>query len=151
MSQKNLAIRLCHLIKRKKWCFQLGGACGTCGSYRVVELLKQIDAQKLETSLLAIDETTAFIFEYAEDINILISFFGKFGRVQSHIDIQAIKNNWQKNSQNTANCIYTIMLKGKPMYQPPKKKNKTKYSFDGRAKYNDSEEEILIREGWYNR
>lgn len=151
MSKENLAIRLCHLIKRKKWCFKRGGTCGTCGSHQVVQLLKKIDAQKLEDSLLAIDETTAFIFEYAEDINTLISFLGKFGRVLSHIDTQAIEKHWQKNSQDTVNCIYTMMLKGKPIYQSPKKKNKTKYSFDGRAKYNDSEEEILIRQEWYNR
>jgi len=150
MRKKNLAIILCHFIKRKRWCFKLGGACGTCGSHQVVELLKKIDAKKLEQSLLAINETTACIFEYGEDINTLISFFGKYGRVRNNLDLQAIKNHWQKNSQNTANCIYTMMLNGKTRYQPPKK-NKTKYSFDGRAKYNDSEEEISIREGWYNR
>lgn len=151
MNKQNLAIRLCHFIKRKKWCFKYGGACGTCGSYEVIELLKKINAQKLEKSLLDINKTTPMALEYAEDIYTLLSFLGKLGKVSNLIDTQTIRNHWRKYSVNTSDCIYTKMLKGNPIESFRKKRDKSHYGFDGRSKYDDSKEEIFIRQEWYNR
>lgn len=151
MNKQNLAIKLCHFIKRKKLCFKYGGACGTCGSHEVIKLLKKIDSKKLENSLLNINETTPMILEYTEGINTLLSFFGKYSRVSNQIDTQAIRNNWHKYATNSLDCIYSKMLNGRSSERPKQNKNRTKYSFDGRSKYTDSLEEILIREEWYNR
>ncbi|NBK98920.1 MAG: hypothetical protein EOM50_13035 [Erysipelotrichia bacterium] len=167
MENSTILIELAKTIYDKKWCFKHCGHCMMCGSINVLDALYALPQKEVEEAFLSIDETMTD--KSLEDIQKLFSYYesaGGFEHFQEFhwvphlkllhntIDVKKIKENWQLKSQNRPNCSYTLLLdriKLQEKLYPKKEKNKIPYGFDGRAKYEDSDDEIIIRQGWYER
>lgn len=144
-----------------------------CGSIHVLEALSELPPQEIEEAFLSIDESIPLSEESLEDFQKFFSYYERAGdykrsrwmhwvpvleRLENTIDVTKIKEYWKSKSKNSFKCMFTFLSDGIMVCPDDYSYNDTgkeiKYiprDFDGRGKYNDSDEEVLIRQGWYER
>lgn len=153
MTQENVLIALINTIKKNRWCFQYGGSCHLCSSYKVTQALKLIPSEQIEQAFLEINEDIPDIEEMLEPLQKLLSYFEKGAPIENVIDVEKILKHWSAKSKHTPECIYALLLNKRMLHKKlyPLHKHTYPCDFDGRGKYHDSEEETMMRQGWYER
>jgi len=153
MTQENVLIALINTIKKNHWCFQHGGSCHLCSSHKVTHALKMIPREQIEQAFLEINEDTPDIEKMLEPLQRLFSYFHKRAPLENVIDVDTISKHWSAKSNHSPECIYALLLNRKMLQKKlhPSHKHTYPCDFDGRGKYHDSEEETMMRQGWYER
>ena len=151
-------------IRKRVCCFKHCGHCMMCGSIHVLEALSELPPQEIEEAFLSIDESMPLSEESLEDFQKFFSYYERAGdykrsrwmhwvpvleRLENTIDVNKIKEYWKSKSKNSSECMFTLLLNEKMLHSKlyPYKNNgkKAKYNtadFDGRGKYQDTDEEI---------